>query len=554
MYKRQLEGTAPDGPPVVTAIGGGAFEIASPFASWSLSPQGVQDVPQALLLGTYLGGSAYDGINGIATDHAGAVYVTGDTFSTNFPTEGPGATSSLSGNADAFVTKLERSPTGTFRPVYSTYLGGSYDDPTDAYDDFVTDSGLDIAVENGAAYVAGYTWSDDFPTTAGAFDTTFNGPAVSPDASPERPGWDGFVAKLDGSGNLAYSTYLGGSGFTDPGGEPGGGDDEVRGIAVRNGVIYATGYTKSSDFPTTPGAYDRVYADVDVGLNDDVFVVKLNPAGNGSGDLLYSTFLGGGHIDGWVADWADIAIDGSGDVYITGLTYSSDFPTTADAYDRTFSGNIDVFVARLRPQGQGQDDLVYSTYLGGSGFDYGLGIALESEGMVWVAGRTDSSDFPTTSDGFDKLYNGEDDGFVVKMAAPPRPNLFPSTKEVDPTRASAGEVVTFTVRLVNDGVLDGSVSLTDTLPSTLLLQGAPTASAGPAPTVNGQTITWSGTVGAGGEVLITYTAQLTSTTVLTPTAVNHALIDDGRGNVYTRMAFVNGYRIYLPLTLRNHRP
>ncbi len=699
-----LQGEGPAVPQVRPAEGGG-FLVTAPFAPRSAGPTAVE-AASALLLGTYLGGSGGDRVEGIAADGTGAVYVTGWTFSTNFPTEGPGATSSLSGNCDAFITKLETSPTGTFRPAYSTYLGGSY--TSDDYKDSITESGMDIAVENGAAYVAGYTWSNDFPTTAGAYDTTFNGPTVSPDATPERPGWDGFVVKLDSSGNLAYSTYLGGSGYDVPGGGRGGGDDEARGIAVRDGILYVTGYTKSSDFPTTAGAYDRTYANVDVGLNDDVFVVKLNPAGNGNADLLYGTFVGGGmpevgndlavdgsgvvyvtgwtgdifgpaitndfpttggaydpqspaddveafffrlnpagngdadllystflggnggsdyghavavdgagnvylvgsttssdfpatpgafdttcgtdgrcnstagwgayddvfvaklnpagggtsdllyatflggsHTDGWIVDWADIAIDGSGDVYITGLTSSSDFPLTPDAYDDTYS-YTDAFVTRLSLQGKGQDDLVYSTFLGGSDVDKGLGVALESEGVIWIAGYTKSSDFPTTDDAFDKLYNGGGDGFVVKMMAPPpTPDLSPSTKEVNPTVASAGEVVTFTARLVNSGMISATVAFTDTLPASLLLQGTPTASAGPTPTVNGQTITWTGSVAANDRVTITYATLLTSTVTLTPTVFNQAEINDGHGNVYVRRAYVNGHRLFLAIVLKN---
>ncbi len=696
-----------DGPasPRVTALPEGAFTVEAPFAdgeSLLLAPQAAAD---ALLLGTYVGGSAYDRIDGIATDGSGAVYITGATFSTDFPTEGPGETSSLQGNCDAFVTKLSK-PATLFRPVYSIYLGGSYDDPDDNYDDFFTDWGLDIAVENGNAYVAGSTWSDDFPTTAGAYDTTFNGPSVSPDASPERPGWDGFVVRLDADGNLAYATYLGGSGYSFPDGGRGGGDDEARGIAVRNGIIYVTGYTLSSDFPTTPGAFDRVFSNVDVGLNDDIFVVKLNPAGHGSSDLLYgtfvgggmsnhgndiavddagrvyvtgytddlyfpvtsgafdarlvdgdwdafllkmdpaghgsadllyatylggdgengvgldyghavavdgaghayivgstespdfpvtsgafdrtcgtdgrcnyvpnwgaaddvfvvkinpagggaadllySTFLGGGQIDGGVADWGDIALDANGDVYVTGRTFSDDFPVTADAYHDALSGSIDAFVARLRLQGKGQDDLIYSTYLGGTGWDYGTGIAVESQGIIWVAGRTDSTNFPTTSGVFDRTHNGDDDGFVVKMhVPPPKPDLSLSTKTVCPQQATVGEIVTFTVRLVNSGELEASASFTDTLPAALQLHGTPAASSG-TPAVNGQVITWSGDLAVDEVVTITYAAQLTSTTTLTPTAINEAYIADGLGNLYLRRAFVNGHRLFLPLVMQQY--
>ncbi|RMF26273.1 MAG: DUF11 domain-containing protein [Chloroflexi bacterium] len=597
-----------------------------------------------------------------------------------------------------FIAKLAPSPTGTFRPVYSTYLGGSYTDAN--WENWFTDWGLDIAVEDGVAYVAGSTWSNDFPTTAGAYDTTFNGPATSPDWSPPRPGSDAVIVKLDGSGNLAYSTYLGGSGYDVPGDGRGGGDDVAMGIAVQNGIVYAAGWTKSSDFPTTSGAYDRTYANVDIGLNTDVFVVKLNPAGNGSADLLYGTFVGGGleeegydiavdgsgivyitgyarghpydptmnsdfpttsgafdrelkgdnwdalffkmnpagngtadllystflgvdtdsesgkwaldrgyaiavdgmgnayivgktdsddfpttegafqrnrgglddlfvaklhpggngaadllystflggrRIDGWSG--ADIALDDQGDVYLTGDTFSDDFPVTADAYDATYN-YVDAFVVRLRPQGQEQDDLIYSTYIGGNDDDEGLGIAVESEGLVWVAGRTESSNFPTTEDAFDRLYNGNGDGFIVQMAAPARPELSSSTKRVAPEVASTGEVVTFTVRLVNSGLVSATVAFTDTLPTSLILQGTPTVSSGITPTVSGQVITWTGAVDAGEVVTIAYTAQVTATGTLVPPLINQALIDDGQGHVYVRRAFVNGYHVYLPLVLR----
>jgi len=692
--------------PSVSQVATEIFEVTDPVILLEST-----NVPQAnttaLLLSTFLGGSEDDQANGIAVDDNGAVYVTGWTFSPDFPTEGPGNTSSLSGNCDASVTKLAK-PAHLFRPVYSTYLGGSYGS-SGAYTDAMTESGEDIAVESGIVYVAGYTWSSDFPTTSGAFDTTFNGPATSPDASPERPGWDGFVVKLGSDGTLAYATYLGGSGYDIPGLGRGGGDDEARGIAVENGIIYVTGLTKSSDFPTTPGAYKRTYADVNIGLNTDVFVVKLNPAGHGSADLLYSTFVGGGlaeegndiavdstgtvyvtghahghpydptmnsdfpttpgafdtelHGDNWDAflfklnpggngsadlrystllgtdaGWdyghavavdttgkayivgntnspdfpttpgafdttcgtdgqcnstpvfgakddvflvklnpagggkadllystflggggvdgdlvylCNIALDRNDEVYVTGPTISNDFPVTSNAYDDTYNGFQDAFVSRLRLQGKGEDDLVYSTFLGGTDMEGGLGIALESEGTVWISGYTKSSNFPTAGDAFDKFYGGNRDGFVAKMAVPPTSDLSTSTKRVNPTVASAGEIVTFTVFLSNTGLLSATVSFSDTLPATLLLRGAPTADSGSAPVANGQTITWMGTVNAGASVSIVYTAELTSSTVTTPTAFNFAEIGDGKGHVYVRRACVNCQYIFLPLVLKN---
>ena len=700
--------------PGVSRLAAETFEVSHPFApadSVPVAPRSQNGI-SALVVSTYLGGSGYDAIESIATDGSGAVYVTGATFSPNFPTEGPGATSSLQGNCDLFIVKLDK-PALLFGPVYATYLGGSYTDA--AWEDFFTDWGLDIAVENGAAYVAGSTWANDFPTTPGAFDTTFNGPATNPDWSPPRPGSDAIIVKLDADGNLAYATYLGGSGYDVPGDGRGGGNDEARGIAVKGGIIYVTGSTLSADFPTTPGAYKRTYANIDIGLNDDVFVAKLNPAGNGSADLLYatflgggdhetgndiavddagmvyvtgyargyssqrnadfpttpgafdtelrsskedafffklnpagngsadllystllgmddgmdygnaiavdaagdvylvgntdsadfpttpgafdttcgsdgtcnfvpfwgaaddifvaklnpggngkadllySTFLGGGHFDGFVGDWADITLDDDNDVYVTGHTWSDDFPLTPDAYDDVPS-HAKAFVARLRLQGNGQDDLLYSTFLGGSGFNRGLGIALESKGVVWVAGRTDSSDFPITTDAFDKYHNGDNDGFVTKLLVPPpAPDLSPSTKQVSPQTARVGDVVTFTVRLVNAGNLTTTVSLTDTLPSALVLQGNPLASAGQ-PAVNGQIITWQGTMTPSARVAITYTTRISAggtfgsgslgTGSLAPPLVNHAEINDGVGNVYLRYAYINGYRTFLPVILK----
>ena len=188
---------------------------------------------------------------------------------------------------------------------------------------------------SGNAFVTGYTYSSDFPTTAGAYDATANGCS------------DAFVTKLNPTGTgLVYSTFLGGSSV-----------DYGNGIAVdASGNAFVTGYTNSSNFPTTAGAYDAT-AD---GCYD-AFVTKLNPSGTG---LVYSTFLGGS------SDWGDygngIAVDASGNAFVTGYTDSSNFPTTAGAYDATANGASDAFVTKLNPTGTG---LVYSTFLGGSGDD-----------------------------------------------------------------------------------------------------------------------------------------------------------------------------------------
>jgi len=258
----------------------------------------------ALLYATFLGGSGSDFGEGIAVDASGAAYVTGYTFSSNFPTTPSAFDPTFNGSQDAFVAKLNVAGSAL---LYATFLGGSSNE-----------KGLGITVDSsGAAHVTGFTRSSDFPTTPGAYDTTFNGYD------------DAFVVKLNPSGTaLAYATFLGGNS-----------DDWGEGIAVdANGVAYVTGGTLSSDFPTTPGAFDTTHNG-----DEDAFVVKLNPSGAGSADLAYATFLGGSGGDGS----SGIAVDGSGNVYVTGGTESFDFPTTLGAYDSTFNGKGDVFVAKL---------------------------------------------------------------------------------------------------------------------------------------------------------------------------------------------------------------
>src|SRR5918993_288600 len=184
---------------------------------------------------------------------------------------------------------------------------------------------------------------------------------------------------------LDYSTFLGGSGV-----------DTGDSIAVRDGRAYVTGITQY-DYPTTPRAFEGF---------EDVFVTKLNASGS---ELAYSTFLGGTGSDGG----RGIAVDGNGRAYVTGNTFSADFPTTPGAFDRTFNGAEDAFVTKLNPAGSALD---YSTFLGGTSFDTGRGIAVGGSGRVYVTGYTPSADYPTTPDAFDTSFNGIDvDAFVTKL-------------------------------------------------------------------------------------------------------------------------------------------
>lgn len=321
-----------------------------------LSPDG-----QSLIFSTFLGGGLQDYSYGIFVDEIGAVYIAGLTSSSDFPTINA-YDSTSNGNADVFMTKLN--PDGQSLN-FSTYLGGSGTDYTYGF-------AVDAV---GSVYVTGTTDSSDFPTI-NALNSTSNGD------------FDIFVSKLNPDGkSLNYSTYLGGS------------DTETgREIAVDGmGAAYVTGYSRSSNFPTV-NAYDMTFNG-----NADVFVTKLNPDGQ---SLNYSTYLGGSNSE----YGQDITVDEIGTAYITGYSLSTNFPTI-NAYDSTFNENWDVFVTKLNPDGQA---LNYSTYLGGSGKDYGQGIAVDAKGAVYITGFTNSSNFPTIN-AYDSTYNGIGDVFVAKL-------------------------------------------------------------------------------------------------------------------------------------------
>jgi len=357
-------------------------QVALPFAPAISNPQSPIANPQPgtsdLLYSTFLGGWSWDDGLDIAVDGSGYAYVAGSTLSYDFPTT-PGAfdtTYSFGDMHNAFVAKLD--PAGSDL-LYATFLGGSDDECNFGGYPFVYCS---ITVDgNGNAYIAGLTASADFPTTAGALDRTLGGES------------DVFVTKLNPGGTaLVYSTFLGGTR-----------DEYGYAIAVDGDEnAYVTGATASLDFPTTPGAYDTTT------IGSDAFIVKMNPAGSA---LLYATFLGG---DDDLDSGRAIALDGSGNVYVTGVTWSDDFPTTPGALDRTVGGfSMDAFVTKLNPGGT---TLVYSTFLGGTSHEYGNAIAVDRSGAAYVAGHTESSDFPTTPGAFDTTYNGGNaDAFVIKL-------------------------------------------------------------------------------------------------------------------------------------------
>jgi len=321
----------------------------------------------ALSYSTYLGGSNDDEGNGIAVDNAGNAYVTGSTTSTDFPTTTPFQATYGGGSQDAFVTKLNATGSAL---IYSTYLGGNS-----------SDGGNGINVDaSGNAYVTGVTDSTNFPTVP--FGSTFG----------TGGGGDAFVTKLNGGGfALVYSAILGGSS-----GDTGTLADEGLAIAVDSfGNAYVTGDTVSNDFPTTVGALQPTCSlDAYGRCTSDAFVTKVNADGSA---LVYSTYLGG---DGGDAG-RSVAVDASGNAYVTGETNSTNFPTVNPVQPNQTPSRCgpylgsplcpDAFVTKLNPEGTA---LIYSSYVGGKYDDVGNSIVVDSAGNAYVSGFTRSTDFP----------------------------------------------------------------------------------------------------------------------------------------------------------------
>ena len=323
-------------------------------------PEALPAIYPRLNFSTYFGGNETDRGYDIAVSADGSCYIAGATRSADFPILN--AYFNIYNNkTEAFVAKF--SPNGEL--LWSTFLGGSYWDTCYA-----------IAVgSDGSCYVIGETYSNDFPTL-NAYNSTYGGFL------------DVFITKFSSSGSLLWSTYFGGNDY-----------DRCRGVAVASdGSCYITGSTQSSDFPTK-SAYDSSY---NGGLYGDAFVAKFSA----SGSLLWSTFLGGNNWDYGLC----IAVASDNSCYLSGFTYSNDFPTL-NAYDSTFEG-IDAFVTKFSASGVIQ----WSTFLGGSNLDKGIGITTASNGYCYITGFTYSSDFPTKN-AFDESINGDDDVFITKFSS-----------------------------------------------------------------------------------------------------------------------------------------
>jgi hypothetical protein len=329
---------------------------------------------------SYWGGSGNEGCDP-TPDPAGNMYVTCGTDSPNLPTLN--AIQPHRGGEDVYIAKLDRSGT---KILYSTYLGSAGGD----------DEGDSIAVNpQGEAYVSGFASGPDFPTTSGAYDTTFNGGSL--------PGCvcfgDVFVAKLSADGSrLLYSTFVGGSAA-----------EQTNTLALdHDGSVVITGFTGSSDFPTTPGAVKSTFGGGTARFEDvptDAFAAKLDPSGS---RLVYSTYLGGSGDDAGKG----VALDDAGDAYYTGFTQSPEFPTTPGALKTSFAAGtlLNGYVTKLDRSGR----VVWSTYLGGPTRDSGWGIDVDSRRDVYVSGSSIGG-FPVTAGAAQGTFGGVRDWFVAKL-------------------------------------------------------------------------------------------------------------------------------------------
>jgi len=329
-------------------------------------------IDPVLRYSTFLGGNGFDQGSGIAVDSQNRAVVAGQTCSPNFPAT-DGNTPPVPGACAAFVTKLDF--TGSHL-VFSTFIAESNSNPGLALDQHDNIYLTATTVPNPA----------HFPITPGAFQTTPAG------------GSDAYVTKLNSNGTaLVYSTFLGGSSF-----------ETGFAIAVDDfGNAYVTGNTGSKDFPTTPGAFQHECTLASDGRCDTAYVTKLNATGS---KALYSTFLGGhGEQLG-----LGIAVNQDGNAFVTGTTFTSDFPTTAGSAQPVFGGFDDAFVTKISSSGS---HLIYSTFLGGTDSDNGTAIAVDRSGNAYIAGATSSTNFPVKN-AFQSHCNGpcNEDGFVTKLS------------------------------------------------------------------------------------------------------------------------------------------
>jgi len=421
-------------------------------------------IDPVLIYSTYLGGSGSENATGVAVDTLGNAYITGYTDSVDFPvTAGSFMTTRPAANGAAFVTKID--PTGR-AIIYSTFIGDQTGTRANA-----------IAVDkNGNAHITGTTGSGNdgqsssFPTTPGAFQKMTAGSTA-------------FVTRLNASGNdLIYSSYIGNYGALRNGdyGSLG------YGIAVDAvGGIYLTG-TAAANFPTTGNAFQCNYAGGDVasGRAGDVFVAKFDPSKSGADSLAYSSYLGGAHPLGSGDVGSAIAVDSLGMAYVTGYTASPNFPVTLGAFQTSLgAGNCapttpnfcpDAFVAKFNfSAATPKDSLVYSTYLGngptvtncgnnsgaGCASDSATGIAVDSNGQVYVTGPSTSANFPVTPGALNLAPADNGFGIFVTKLNQTGAGLVYSAR-INVNQTSTGIAIDSTENAYITGYHDGPLSIT----------------------------------------------------------------------------------------------
>ena len=356
----------------------GAFQTNYGGGEWDAFITKINQNGSALIYSTFIGGNSQDISTSIAIDASGNAVIAGFTASTDYPVTSGAFQTTIAGYNDIFVTKINQDGNAL---LYSTFLGGDGDDWT-----------YSIAIDgNGNSYITGNTYSFNYPVTSGAYSTT------------KYFGLDALVTKLNQNGSaLIYSTFIGG---TD--------EDWVYAIAIDvSNNAYITGSTNSLNYPVTSGAFQT-----EKNYGYDIFVTKINQGGSA---LLYSTFIGGNY-----EDWSHaIDIDGSGNAYVTGRISSSDYPVTSGAYQITYGGYSDAFITKLNQNGNA---LVYSTYIGGAGEDWGYAIAIDGNGDAFITGFTLSTDYPVTNGAFQTTIGAEWewDSFVTKLSLenPILPNI-----------------------------------------------------------------------------------------------------------------------------------
>jgi hypothetical protein len=399
-------------------------------------------IDPTLTYSTYFGGNGIEGpsllatpgnVVAVAVDSALNIYLAGATNSTVFPVTSPPST--ITGKQNIFISKINPGNAGTPVPqlVYSIILGGTDSTETDGLAGLAVDSNYDI-------YVAGSTNSTTFPTTPNAFQT---GTVVAGNGG--FPGTHGFVSEIGAVETtfnpptlvytLDYSTYLAGNG-----------EDNITGLAIdtSNQYVYVTGTTTSNNpasnsnpFPANPNnAYQLASnAPPNTPGYPQFFATKLNTASSGVFSLIYSTYLGGGNPAAPIANGGGIAVDPSGNMYITGTTNmlptgingGLGFPLI-DAFqsclnqsginvdcNSTPTSNTDAFVAKINPQLSGMGSLVYSTYVGAEGNDTGTAIAVDSSSAAYITGATNSLDWVCSCAEFQSSLTGSSDAFIAKI-------------------------------------------------------------------------------------------------------------------------------------------